>query len=100
MLDHFQDQLAHVIGPQFVGFATASVGVLTMAGALWRSRVVPRGTPSLCLPAWSRSSSVPGPVLNLLQAAQVLTLTVLGWFLWWDDSAAGARAEDERPHHG
>jgi hypothetical protein len=37
LLDYFQEHLGPVIGPQFVGFATVAMGVLVMAGALWRS---------------------------------------------------------------
>lgn len=82
LLDYFQDHLGHLIGPQFVGFATVAIGVLVMAGALWRSGVVPRWYPVVLVAGLVVQGVGSGRVLDVLQAASALTLTVLAWFLW------------------
>jgi hypothetical protein len=87
LLDYFQDHLGHLIGPQFVGFASTALGVLIMAGALWRSRVVPRWYPVVLVLGLVVQGAGTGRVLDFLQAAAVLSLAILGWFLWAGDSS-------------
>jgi uncharacterized membrane protein len=81
LLDYFQERLGPVIGPQFVGFATVAIGVLVMAGALWRSGAVPGWYPVVLVAGLVVQGVGSGRVL---QAASALTLTVLAWFLWTD----------------
>jgi hypothetical protein len=88
MLNYFQDHLGHVIGPQFVGFSTASIGVLLMAVALWRSRVVPRCYPPVLVAGLVLMGAGGGRVLDMLEAAQILTLAILAWYLWSGDTSA------------
>jgi hypothetical protein len=87
LLDYFQDHLGHVIGPQFVGFSTASIGILVMAAALWRSRVVPRWYPPVLVAGLVLMGAGGGRVLDVLEAAQILTLAILAWYLWSGDAS-------------
>jgi hypothetical protein len=90
LMTYVEDNPGHVLGTQMAGFLLATVGTLVLMVALWRARSVPRWLPIGYLVLTVGVFALSGVALNIVQAAQTLSLVVVGYFAW----RAAARPAD------
>jgi hypothetical protein len=64
------------------GFLLFTLGSLVLMGALWRARSVPRWLPVAYLVLTVGVFGLGGVVLNVVQAVQMLSLTVVAYYAW------------------
>lgn len=77
------DSSGHVFGPQVVGFLLGTLGYLTIAAALWRSRVVPRWLPiSIAVTFVLTMLAGSGIAFDVVHAVYMGTFMSVAWFVW------------------
>lgn len=82
-LDHLEDNLGHLQGPEAVGFVAIALAVILFCVALWRAGSVPRWLPcGIVVLEIAQFSGVPGRALDLIQAALLLSFVAVAWFAW------------------
>lgn len=81
MMTYVDENLGHLMAVQGSGFLLATLGGLTLMGALWRARVVPVALPAAYVALTVGVFTTQGTVLNGVQAAQSLSLLVVAGLL-------------------
>jgi hypothetical protein len=82
LMAYVEANMGHVGALQAPGFLAFTVGTLVLMVALWRSRSVPRWLPIGYGVLTVGVFALDGRPLDVVQAVQMLTLTVLAGFLW------------------
>jgi hypothetical protein len=82
LMTYVEDNPGHVLGLQMAGFLLATLGTLALMVALWRARSVPRWLPIAYLVLTVGVFALSGVALNIVQAAQTLSLVVVAFYAW------------------
>ncbi|WP_109509429.1 hypothetical protein [Nocardioides speluncae] len=82
-LTYVGDNAGHVFGPQMLGFLLCALGYLTIAGAFWRSRAVPRWLPiSIAVTFVLTMLAGTGIAFDVVHAVYMATFVAVAWFAW------------------
>jgi hypothetical protein len=82
LMSYVENNPGHAMGPQMAGFLLFTLGSLGLMAALWRARAVPRPLPVTYLVLTVGIFVLDGVALNLVQAAQTLSLLVVAYYAW------------------
>lgn len=83
LLGYVEDDFGRIGILVMGGFLLFTVGSLLLMVALWRARAVPRWLPiAFTLLTVALFAGLPGRVLDVVQAVQVASLTLVAWYLW------------------
>lgn len=80
LMSYLESDPGHLLGVQMAGFLLVTVGSLVLMAALWRARSVPRWLPIAYLVLTVGVFTLAGLALNVVQAAQVLSLIVVAYY--------------------
>jgi len=80
LMSYVEDSPGHILGVQMVGFLLFTLGSLALMVALWRARAVPRWLPVAFLVLTVGTFALGGVALNIVQAAQMLSLAVVAYY--------------------
>jgi hypothetical protein len=80
LMSHVEDSPGHMMGVQMAGFLLFTVGSLVLMVALWRARAVPRWLPVAYLVLTVGTFALGGVVLNVVQAAQMVSLMIVAYY--------------------
>jgi uncharacterized membrane protein len=93
MMAYVEDNFGHVAALHVSGFLLLTLGSLLLMVALWRARSVPRWLPiAFLVLTVAVFTGLSGRLLDIVQAVQILTYTVVAWYLW----RAAGRTEPTR----
>lgn len=80
LMTYVVDHPGHLLGLQMAGFLLVTLGSLVLMVALWRARSVPRWLPIGYAVLAVANFAADGVALNLVQAAQMLSLLAVAFF--------------------
>jgi hypothetical protein len=86
LVDVANSHPGHLMGPSMAGFLLTTVGVLVLAGALFRARAVPVfAVVAYVVLVLAQFSPIPGRAMDFLQIAMMLVLIGFAAVLWRAD---------------
>jgi hypothetical protein len=90
LVDHVNDDSAHMLSVPIGGAVLIAVGSLLLAVALWRARTVPRWVPIVGALSAVATVLLPpdGPAGLVAEAASSASTIAIGWYAWQRGRAA------------